>query len=172
MTQLRHYDNLGTARFVTFSTYRRQPTLIDCRTVTVVLNYLDAARSKHGFRLLGYVVMPEHIHLVLHPPDGMKLGFVIREIKSRSARDVYSHEPNAPKGVRRVFWQFRCYDHNCRSPESVVEKIRYCHNNPVKRGMVASPDEWQWSSWVCYHGAKDVPLVVDVEEWYASVLSN
>ena len=96
MTRLRHCDNLGTARFITFSTYQRLPTLIDRRRILIVLNYLDAARTKHGFKLLGYVVMPEHIHLVLHPPDGMKLGLVIREIKSRSARDIFSHAKNDP----------------------------------------------------------------------------
>ena len=135
----------------------------------VVLNYLDAARTKHGFRLLGYVVMPEHIHLVLHPPDGMKLGLVVREIKSRSAREIFSHAQNVPEEAKRVFWMSRYYDHNCRTSEDVVEKIRYYHNNPVKRGLVMSPGEWRWSSWGCYHGVEDVPLVVDIEEWYAAV---
>lgn len=166
MPRLRHYDNLGTARFVTFSTYRRQPTLTNETVIKVVLTCIDTARIKHGFRLVGYVVMPEHVHLVLYPPEGMKLGLVIREIKSISARQIFQSEGSAPEGERRVFWQRRCYDHNCRTPETVVEKIRYCHNNPVKRGLVATPGEYRWSSWGSYHEESDVALVVDTQDWY------
>ncbi|MCK4605982.1 MAG: transposase, partial [candidate division Zixibacteria bacterium] len=97
MTRLRHYDSLGTARFVTFSCYRQLPALQSDRAKEIFIEQLDAARTKHGFKLLGYVVMPEHVHLVLHPPDGMKLGLVIREIKSRTARKYFAEvtEPTA-----------------------------------------------------------------------------
>ena len=59
-----------------------------------------------------------------------------------------------------MFWDKRCYDHNCRSPQTVVEKIRYCHNNPVTRGLVSDPAEWKWSSYNAQLGRPDVPLTV------------
>ena len=117
MTTLRHYDNLGSGRFVTFSCYRRMRALDNPCAIEILIRQIDQARVKHGFKLLGYVLMPEHVHLVLHPPDGMKLGLVIREIKSRSAREYFSELPIGRPDATRVFWQRRCYDHNCRDDD-------------------------------------------------------
>jgi putative transposase len=161
MTRLKHWDDLGTARFVTFSCYYRLSSLNHPGAKEIVIEELDRARAKHGFRLLGYVLMPDHVHLVLFPPEGMKLGLVIREIKSRSARRYFATARIGAPEATRVFWQRRCYDHNCRTPETVREKIQYCHNNPVKRGLVSEPSEWEWSSYNWYQGRKDVPLMVD-----------
>lgn len=161
MTKLRHFDDLGTARFVTFSCFRRLPGLKDARAKGILIRHLDETRRKHGFKLLGYVIMPEHVHLVLFPPDGMKLGLVIREIKSRTAREHFAKTKIGHPGATRVFWEPRCYDHNCRSLESVNEKIEYCHYNPVKRGLVTAPAEWAWSSHNWYQGITDVPIQID-----------
>jgi putative transposase len=161
MTKLHHYDNEGTARFVTFGCYRNLPFLNDDGTKRIFLEELARVRDKHAFELLAYVIMPEHVHLVLHPPSGMPLGLVVREMKSRSAKRYFTLEGPLGQEARRVFWQKRCYDHNCRKPETTLEKIRYCHNNPVRRGLVTEPGEWMWSSYNCYCGAEDVPLRVD-----------
>lgn len=161
MTRLRHFDHLGTGRFVTFSCYRRLPFLSETRPKEIFLRQLDLARTKHCFKILGYVVMPDHVHLVLYPLEGMKMGLVIREIKSHSARQYFAEHPVGEPDAKRVFWQLRCYDHNCRTSETVREKINYCHNNPVKLGLVSDPGEWIWSSYNWYHGVSDVPLGVD-----------
>jgi putative transposase len=161
MTKLRHYDNLGTARFVTFSCYYRLPSLSHVGAKEIVIEELDHARAKHGVQILGYVLMPDHVHLVLLPPEGMKLGLVVREIKSRSARRYFATTQIGPSGGTRVFWQRRCYDHNCRTPDTVREKIQYCHNNPVSRGLVSEPSDWEWSSYNWYQGRRDVPLILD-----------
>ena len=161
MTKLRHYDNLNTARFVTFNCYRNLPSLTDRRAIEIVIRHIDIARRKHNFKLFGYVIMPEHIHLVLLPPENMKLGLVVREIKSRSAKEYFAESDIGRPDAKRVFWQRRCYDHNCRTPRTVVEKIEYCHNNPVKRGLVDTPAKWKWSSYNWYHGRDDVPLNMD-----------
>jgi len=160
MPKLRHYDNLGTARFVTFCCYRTEKYLSDERAIELVVKHMDQARQKHRFKLLGYVIMPEHVHLVLLPKEDMKLGPLIGEIKSLVAREYFALA-SADDSRRHVFWQKRCYDHNCRTPESVKEKIVYCHNNPVRRGLVAEPGEYRWSSHNWYIGGEDVPLLMD-----------
>jgi len=66
LPKLRHYDNEGTARFVTFGCYRSLPFLKCDRAKRLFLEELDRTRHKHGFKLLGYVIMPEHVHLVPH----------------------------------------------------------------------------------------------------------
>jgi len=161
--RLKHYDDLGTARFITFCCYRLQPFLQQPRASELLIKYINETRNKYGFKLLGYVIMPEHVHMVLLPPDGMKLGLVIREIKSKIAREYFALDMNATSG-QNVFWQKRCYDHNCRSMESTREKINYCHNNPVKRGLAMEPRGYTWSSYNWHQGIKDVPLLMDEYE--------
>ncbi|MDD3730786.1 MAG: transposase [candidate division Zixibacteria bacterium] len=95
------------------------------------IKYLDSVRLKYGFQIYGYAVMPEHIHLVICPRQTMQLGLVIREIKSKMAREYFVQRGLNTLEGHHVFWQKRCYEHNCRSWESVIEKINYCHMNPV-----------------------------------------
>ncbi len=117
--------------------------------------------------------MPEHVHLVLWLPDKIKLGSVVGELKSKSARRMLpllidtrgrpadrltAHRAGES---RLVFWQIRCYDHNCRGPQTVKEKIEYCHKNPVSRGLAKGPEGWRWSSYNWYAGETDVPIAMD-----------
>ena len=164
MTRLRHLDKEGSPRFVTFSCYRRLPSLKNDRAKRILIGFLDSVRKKHGFRILGYCIMPEHVHLVLMPFDDMKLGLVVREIKSLSARQFFSEFPAGRPGDTRVFWERRCYDHNCRSRGEVRAAIEYCHRNPMRRGLVAEMSAWRWSSYNWYQGATDVPIAMDVME--------
>jgi len=163
MTKLKHYDDLGTARFITFGCYRQEAYLADRRAKELFIAELNNARSKHQFKILGYVIMPNHVHLVLFPPEGMKMGLVIGEIKSKMAREYFSREACASDGIR-VFWNKRCYDHNCRTPAAVGDKINYCHNNPVRQGLVTAPGDYKWSSYNWYSGLRDVPLTIDEYE--------
>ncbi len=198
MPKLRHYDHLRTARFVTFSCHRRLPLLISDPVIQTVVDELVAVRARHLFRLLGYVIMPEHVHLVIHPRPDSKLGLVIAEFKSRSAARIIAAAKTHLKGgtpgnlrggahglvlpevcrviragkSRYAFWQARCYDHNCRTTATVAEKINYCHNNPVKRGLVTQPTDWRWSSYGWYYGRADVPITIDEFEGCAEVVSG
>lgn len=172
--KLKHYDHDGHVRFVTFCTHQRLPLLTNNRFRHIVVDAVDEARKVHGFKLLAYVIIPEHVHLVILPPAGMKLGYVIGEIKRRSARKIHKSlagagEPAKGKltatrdGRQRfVFWQRRCYDHNCRDDDSVWKKVNYCHQNPVSRGLVKDATGWEWSSWRAYQGESDVPLMPDM----------
>ncbi|MCP4684566.1 MAG: hypothetical protein GY867_03860 [bacterium] len=172
MPRLRHYDHLNAARFITFSCYHRYLLLTDNWDIRIVLNCLSSLCQQNSIRTLGYVIMPEHVHFVLHPPDEVQVGRVLAEIKSRSAREILARwreeadfrlmrlAKQHPQGGYR-FWQPRCYDHNCRTPETVVEKIEYCHKNPVNRGLVTSMADWRWSSHGWYHGLENVALEID-----------
>ena len=172
--QLKHYDHDGRARFITFCTHKRIPILTNASFRKVIVECLEEVRKSYGLCLLGYVIMPEHIHLVVVPPKELKLGPVIGELKRISAKRIHEllHVNNGDLIERLIvtrngrqrfaLWQRRCFDHNCRSDESVWEKIEYCHNNPVTRGLVSEPDDWQWSSCRWYQGSQDVVLTMDV----------
>jgi len=173
MVRLRHYDDIGTARFVTVACHRRLHLLTHGRDITDVLEEIESARRRYGFLILGYVVMPNHFHVVLLPKRPIKAGRVIGEIKSKSARKILSRWRTADvRDLRRlqvirdgkprvVFWLRRCYDHNCRTLEDVREKIEYCHMNPVRGGLVVHPGQWRWSSFGWYCGSDKGPISVD-----------
>jgi len=170
---MHHYDDLGTARFITFNCHKRLKLLTDEKRIRMLLEEIDHARKKYGFSLLGFVVMPNHVHLVLYPNKDVQAGRVIGEIKSLTARRIgmlsksqkrhnrAMFEVIRNKKYRYVFWQRRCYDHNCRTPQTVIEKINYCHMNPVKARLVRNPSEWPWSSYRWYMGYDDAVLEVD-----------
>ncbi|MFC1475775.1 transposase [Candidatus Zixiibacteriota bacterium] len=140
----------------------------------IITNCIDLERKAHGFRLLGYVVMPEHIHLVLVPRLETQVGRLIGNIKRESSQQIHEllkkHDSFLIKKfrikrdglMRFALWQRRCFDHNCRTDEAVVGRVLYCHENPVKRGLVHTPDDWRWSSYRWYRGQRDVPLIMDV----------
>jgi len=166
MTRLRHFDNLGDARFVTFTCFGRRQYLTNPVARKVVLQGLDYLRNQRQVRVLGWVIMPDHLHLVLLPPDPVKLGEVIGRFKSWTAQQILS--ALRPAGAVKcrddgspAMWQRRCYDYNCRTPEAVRQKINYCHNNPVTRGLVDEPSQWPWSSCNWYRGESEVLLEID-----------
>ncbi|MBN4057175.1 transposase [bacterium AH-315-J21] len=161
---------MNTARFITFCCYHRFELLKSSRVIEVFLEELESLRLKYDIRILGYVIMPEHVHLVLFPPENSKLGPIIGELKSKSASRILTEQLiELPESCivfkngqrRRIFWQPRCYDHNCRTVESVVEKVNYCHNNPMKRGLTNEPNQWRWSSYNSIAGEKDIALRID-----------
>lgn len=173
MPQLRHYDGYGTARFITFSCYQRWQLIIRDDIRLAILRQVDVVRIKFQFKLLAYVLMPEHVHLVLHPKEPTAIGKVIGQIKSLAARQIVEilQSENNPvlrklgafrdNRANHAIWLPRCYDHNCRTTETTIEKINYCHWNPVRRGLVASPADWRWSSYSYYGESCDAPIEID-----------
>ena len=129
----------------------------------MILNELRALRTHHSVKILGFVIMPDHVHLVILPPDGLKLGILIGQMKGRSAHAIIRSRKDISQrsNGQPTVWQRRCYDHNCRNHETVIEKIQYCHNNPVNRGLVNDSGDWPWSSYRWYNGDKDVVLDID-----------
>jgi len=173
MPRLRHFDDFGTARAVNFSCYHRHRLLTDEPAIRIFLNECDAMRKHYDIAIVGYVIMPSHVHLVLVPRDHVNLGHAIGELKSRSARRILAlwRELQAPvlgrllvrrRGIEQlVFWQGRCYDHNCWKLDGVREMIQYCHLNPVKAGLVADPGDWPWSSYRWYNDLPGIVLEID-----------
>lgn len=173
MSRLIHFDHQGTVRFITFSCVHRWKLLIDPAIISIIFEEIDSARNKHNFAIYGYVIMPNHVHLVMYPRSPIDIARVIGEIKSRSARRIFDYWRNRENPLvdrlksddrgrnRHVLWLPKCYDHNCRTIETVTEKVHYCHNNPVKAGLATSPREWKWSSFHWYHGDKSGLLAMD-----------
>jgi len=137
---LKRYQNAGTLHFITFSCYRRIPLLRNQNAAELFQRALERARLKYGFRVIAYVVMPEHVHLLVSEPERDTLATAIKAIKQSVARK---------QGGGR-FWQERYYDFNVTTAEKRVEKVKYIHRNPVKRGLVEKREDWPWSSYRHY----------------------
>ena len=141
----------GELHFLTFSCYGRSAYLRSALAARVFELSLERMRLQYQFQVHGYVVMPEHVHLLLTEPPTHPLSTVLGALK----RSVSKQLPESP------FWLARYHDFNVRNAEKRVEKLRYLHRNPVNRGLVELPGEWPWSSFRAY--ASQVQGTVRIE---------
>ena len=107
--------------------------------------------------VLGYVAMPEHFHLLIGEPRRGKLSLAMQVLKQRvSLRCRGKKRKNGNQmglwdhALPASFWQPRYYDFNVFTQRKYVEKLRYIHRIPVKRGLVKSLELWRWSSYRDY----------------------
>jgi putative transposase len=148
--------------FITFSCYRRLPFLRTARARNVFLIVLNDVRQRYQFAIVGYVVMPEHVHLLLSEPKKGNPSLVVQVLKQRVSRRLRRRASPAtsarqprlwldlPPAAQRSFWQRRFYDFNVWSRKKRTEKLNYMHMNPVKRGLVENAKLWPWSSYRFY----------------------
>jgi len=142
--------------FVTFSCFERKAYLRAAASRDIFVQSLEVMRARYGFFVMSYVVMPEHVHLLLTEPLGVPLAKALQALKISVA----------VKNAQRPFWQKRYYDFNVFSERKIIEKRRYIHRNPVTRGLVTSPELWDWSSF--RHWSTGVEGPVEVESpWTA-----
>ena len=152
---IRHYGH-GHLHFITFTCYRRLPLLRSVRARNVFVEILADVRERYQFSLVGYVVMPEHVHLLISEPAIGTPSTVIQVLKQRVSRRVrckkrkstaqfHLNFSSAEDSLPR-FWQRRFYDFNVWSLKKRVEKLHYMHMNPLKRKLVDHPKDWPWSS--------------------------
>jgi putative transposase len=114
-------------------------------------------RLRYDFVVAGYVVMPEHIHMLVSEPRRAILSKAVQALKLSVS----------VQSKQRPFWQIRYYDFNVYTPDKRSEKIDYMHRNPVKRGLVKEVSEWPWSSYP--HYATGQAGTVEIEsEWTAA----
>lgn len=154
---LKRYQQARCLHFVTFSCYHRAPLL---GTLTARDGFEHTLEQTHwyGFYNCGYVVMPEHVHLLVREPERGRLCTAIQMLKQNVARTLPRPAANRP------FWQTRYYDFNAWSEKKRIEKLRYMHRNPVKRGLVQRPGDWRWSSF--RHYVSGCEGVVEIEsQW-------
>ncbi|HTS11807.1 MAG TPA: transposase [Candidatus Limnocylindrales bacterium] len=141
--------------FITCSCYGRLPLLRPIRRRDLLLKILNEVRHRYQFLLVGYVVMPEHIHLLISEPKIGTPSTVMQVLKQRVSRAV--------RDGPRSFWQARFYDFNVCTRKKRIEKLHYMHANPVKRGLVTDPKLWPWSSYSFYQYREANACVPDLE---------
>jgi len=167
----RHYGK-GDLHFITFSCYHRLPLLKSVNARDIFVRELARVRTETSFRLRGYVVMPEHVHLLMSEPKIGTPSEAMQKLKQRVSRKIRgsgwcerSHsQPENNGEFLRSFWQARFYDFSVFSEGKKKEKLNYMHANPVIRGLVKHPKDWAWSSWSFYFGGEPILVQLDVAE--------
>lgn len=150
------FQQTGDFHFVTFSCVGRAPLLKTPESREVTLEILERTRKRWDWKIVAYVVMPEHVHVLTDEPESFDLANVMQVWKQETSRRLKS------KGAKR-FWLPRYYDLNIHGHEKKVAKINYIHMNPVKRGLVKNPEDWKWSSYRDYAFGEKGPVLVDTE---------
>jgi len=139
------------------------------RAKTVFVKILEEVRTRYQFSLVGYVLMPEHVHLLIWPTSlNLEVSDFLSSIKQSVAKRARNYLlKNNPSVIERLgghfhFWQDGPgYDRNIESDAVVWHEIQYIHMNPVRRGLCQRSEEWRWSSAAFYAGIKDPPVAID-----------
>jgi putative transposase len=169
---LKRYYGLGHLHFLTFSCYHRLPLLRTVQARNAFVRALKVMRERYGFLLAGYVIMPEHVHLLISEPARGTPSIVLQALKQRVSRDLREKARRGPPGQLSLafaagenglphFWQPRFHDFNVHSAKKRREKLDYMHANPVKRKLVKNPSAWLWSSASFY--ASGVPGMIPID---------
>ena len=156
----RRIDAPGDAHALTFTCFQGRPFLSRDRSRLWMIESIERARAHHGFHLWSYVLMPEHVHLLIVPPPGRPISAILTSLKqSVSRRSIAFVRRDAPGFLPRMtdrqpngktslrFWQRGGgHDRNLWEPGAIWAMIDYIHANPVRRGLCQGADEWPWSS--------------------------
>ncbi|MEQ8850511.1 MAG: transposase [Phycisphaerales bacterium] len=153
---LRRVEYPNHARYLTFSCYQRRPLMDEPDVRDAVADQVLLTRERLGFRVFAWVVMPEHVHLLIVPGECTTFPEILSAIKRpvatrvlrawRSGEDQRLELATLPDGKHR-FWQAHGgYDRNILDGHELAEKVGYIHANPVRRGLVQVPGDWDWSS--------------------------
>jgi putative transposase len=147
---LNRYHQTGDLHFITFSCARKRNILGSIEARNQFVEILEQTRQKYLFEINGYVVMPNHVHLLVSEPEAAPLSLAIQVLKQRFSRTR----------TEDYVWEPRYYDFNVFTERKRIEKLRYIHRNPVTRGLVAEPGAWHWSSFQAH--ATDDPHPVRI----------
>ena len=170
MPSLKHVYGLNHSHYLTASTYRRTRIFDSDQFKRHFVRTLSGLRSELGFKIFGYVLMPEHCHLLIWPAPAANPSQIMQKLSERTANFIlrklrgnltnawcgrmlksFELPPTVHHHAHYRVWNRRGYDMNIWSEKKRLEKLAYMHNNPVKRRLVNNPGEWPWSSWRFYN---------------------
>ena len=167
----RKWSNLnlpGALHYVTGNFISRLPVFSETACCKAFLTELQTLNQNWPSRLIAYVLMPDHFHLISNPRDGRIVEF-LRELKSHAAKAIVqaSKQFRFPKTEEgHQVWQESFKAVPLWSSFMIWQKINYIHRNPVKAGLVKSAKDYHWSSFSSFYSISDEPLSVDHDWWW------
>lgn len=176
--QCRRYNIPGHAHELTFCCYQRRAFLKSKRTCQYLAEAIIRAKGIHQFDLWSYVFMPEHVHLLIWArKESYSISEILLSIKqSVSRRALIYLRNNNLNGLRLLatgqkhtpyrFWlDGGGYDRNITRGSTLIDVVRYIHNNPIRRGLVSRSEDWSWSSAREWNGLGTGVISVDTDSF-------
>ena len=166
MSVKKAHDSYGHAFFLTFSCYKRRRILDEDIPKEIVLTILSSQLDNQNGACNGFVLMPDHIHAMIHLPAPNQLSLFMKQWKQRSSFKI---KQNLREHRRRYLqkvgdndpvWQAGYYSFNVYSARKAQEKLDYMRANPVRAGLAARPEEWRFSSARYYYSGSDVGVPI------------
>jgi len=167
----RKWSNLnlpGALHYVTGNCTNRLPLFTERACCRAFLDELKRLNLEWPSKLIAYVLMPDHFHLISNPRDGCIIEFM-RDLKSRAGKAIVQGSkrfrfPESSDGHQ--VWQESFKAVPLWSLFMIWQKINYVHQNPVKAGLVKSAKDYYWSSFCSFYSLADEPLTVDHDWWW------
>jgi REP element-mobilizing transposase RayT len=172
----RHYPDGNYLYFVTSTVVEWIPIFLSHRYFSILIDELDFRRRNKGLLVHAYVLMPNHLHMIIssEPPDA--LPHIMRDLKRSTSREITRRLQEDRQGP--VLWRMRravdpCKENDYRvwqrgyhpiaifTPDFLRGKLDYLHANPVRKGYVRAPEEWLYSS--AYDYAHDATGVMEID---------
>ena len=126
--------------FITTCTFKRRAILASKEVAAILTDEGRNARSRHGWAVGRYVIMPNHVHFFCSAELGAKtLPLFVQAWKQWTSKRI-----KRDLNLAGTFWQEEFFDHVLRSSESYSQKWDYVKENPLRAALVKSPDEWPW----------------------------
>lgn len=161
--RFRRIDRLGDAHFLTWSCYRRIPFFEKERCCEWLAEAIVRVARGQGWKIWSYVIMPDHVHLLVLPTifePGYSVSDAAKSIKQsvtrRTVAWIQVEQPEmlermldlqpSGKAAYRLWERGPGYDQNAIEPLAIHNIIAYIHDNPVRRGLVETAESWRWSS--------------------------
>jgi putative transposase len=130
--------------------------LLRPQEMDLLMTILDSVRHSLHFLLIGYVVLPDHVHLLLGT-ETASISHIMHQWKFRAGYAVQRFRRHSG-----AFWQPRYFDFICRRYPDVSNKLVYIHQNPVVANLVIRPEDWKWSSAASYLKTGVPPIQPDL----------
>lgn len=141
MGKIWHLNIEGYPVFATAVTKEARKLFAMERNALALIETINFCRDKGWIYLISFVIMPDHLHLLIVPRGRENISQIMQSIKGYSAFLI-----NRLNGSRGSIWQRGFRDFTIPSIKALEDKIRYIHNNPVVRGFVDYPEEYRYSS--------------------------
>ena len=153
------------AHFITGTSVGWVPLFTTGTRCDILVQAFDYCRVHKALKLYGWVILDTHFHAIVSAPDLVR---VLADLKRHTAREIIDrlkaercgwlldqlrrHRASYKIESEHQIWQEGWHPQAIRTDEMMLQKLEYLHNNPVKRGLVASPEHWRYSSaheWLC-----------------------
>ncbi len=134
-----------TIYFITARTKNRENFFNTQRKCSLFSEVFERSLKKFDFGMIGWVLNPNHYHILIEVSDGSMLGRFVQNLHSNLARIINKLERSEGRQIWYQYWD-RCI----RSERDLYTRLNYIHHNPIKHGLVLNIDEYEWSSYKIY----------------------